>query len=769
MLESPGIGVTLCCIDCANQPLSIVALKRSMAALPFGDVLFLTDRSYNVPGVRVEQIPPIRDRVGYSNFVLKQLRGHISTTHVLLIQWDGYIVNPSAWADEFLQCDYIGAPWGWYKDAYRVGNGGFSLRSRRLLDALADPEITAMDPEDEAICRRYRPLLEERYGIRFAPEDVAMRFSFETTYPQEIPFGFHGLYNMWLFIADDEFDNFLAQLSPEILRSRQLLQLGRNYKDLGRLREAAEIFRRRLRVVPDDTETKGLLAGLEQPKQSAARTTRRNEPCRCGSGKRFKECCGRSNATATASSQANRPGVQEMLQVAIQSHQAGRTSHAEALYEQILRLDESENPFALHYLGVIRMQQGQLDQAEQLIRRSLVSAPQIPDFHNNLGLCLRAEQRLEEAVAAYRRALDLNPSYSPAWSNIGLDLHKLGRLDEALDAFNRALVLEPSLPQARFSRALVLLAQGDYAEGWKEYEWRAKCPEHAGGYRLPPMVGSPLPWQGEALAGRSLLLIAEQGIGDTLQFIRYTRQLADLGARVSLYVRKRHLVDFVRSAPSLSDVYTTDRTEPIPAHDYTCPLLSLPRLCGTLALEDVPATVPYLFVPAARREFWRRRLRALAAKLRIGLSWAGSPGNPDDRNRSCPLTVLTPLLELSAIAWINLQLGPGREQIQTLQAPIHDWGDEQINFAETAALMAELDLIITVDTSIAHAAGALGIPVWIMLTHVPDFRWLMRRNDSPWYPTARLFRQTAPGDWASVVKAMRSALMDGKAVTRVAR
>jgi tetratricopeptide (TPR) repeat protein len=763
----PPYNVTLCCIDCANQPLSIVALKRSMTARPFAEVLFLTDRLYKVPGVRVEQIPPIRDRAAYSNFVVKQLRGHIGTPHVLLIQWDGYIVNPSAWADEFLQYDYIGAPWGWYKDAYRVGNGGFSLRSKRLLDALADPEIMAIDPEDEAICRRYRPLLEERYGIRFAPEEVAARFSFETTYTREMPFGFHGLYNMWLFIAEDEFDNFLAQLSPEILRSRQLLQLGRNYKDLGRLREAAEIFRRRLQVVPDDTEARALLADLETPNQPGPKAARRNEPCPCGSGKRFKECCGRSSDTAAASSLANKPGVQEMLQVAIQSHQAGRISHAEALYEQILRL-ESENPFALHYLGVIRTQQGQLDQAEQLIRRSVASAPQIPDFHNNLGLCLRAEQRLEEAVAAYRRALDLNPSYSPAWSNIGLDLHKLGRLDEALDAFDHALALEPGLPQARFSRALVLLAQGDYAEGWREYEWRAKCPEHAGAYRLPPMVGSPLPWQGESLAGRSLLLIAEQGIGDTLQFIRYTRQLADRGARVSLYVRKPHLENLVRSAPGLSDVYATDRTEPIPAHDYTCPLLSLPRRCGTQALEDVPATVPYLFVSHARREFWRRRLHALPAKLRIGLSWAGSPGNPDDRNRSCSLTVLTPLLELPDIAWINLQLGPGREQIQTLQAPIHDWGDEQTNFAETAALMAELDLIITVDTSIAHAAGALGIPVWIMLTHVPDFRWLMKRDDSPWYPTARLFRQAASGDWPGVVNAVRSALMDGKAVRTVA-
>jgi hypothetical protein len=312
--------------------------------------------------------------------------------------------------------------------------------------------------------------------------------------------------------------------------------------------------------------------------------------------------------------------------------------------------------------------------------------------------------------------------------------------------------------QARFSRALVLLARGDYARGWAGYEYRMRCPEYAASYRLPAMAGTPRPWQGEPLAGKTLLLIAEQGIGDTLQFIRYARQLAEQGGSVGLYVRQAHVAGLLRDAQGVSEVYTGAAS--IPAHDYFCHLLSLPRLCNTRSMDDVPADVPYLAAPADRRAYWRQRLDAVPARLRVGLAWAGNPSNVDDRNRSCSLRALVGLFELPDVAWINLQIGAGREELQTVQTPILDWGDEQTDYAETAALMAELDLIITVDTSIAHAAGALGCPVWVMLQYVADFRWLLDRTDSPWYPTARLFRQPHPGDWAGAVAAVKGTLAD---------
>jgi hypothetical protein len=272
------------------------------------------------------------------------------------------------------------------------------------------------------------------------------------------------------------------------------------------------------------------------------------------------------------------------------------------------------------------------------------------------------------------------------------------------------------------------------------------------------MAGTPRLWQGEALAGKSLLLIAEQGIGDTLQFIRYAKPLADQGARISLYVRQAHVAGLLRKVHGIAEVYTGKVV--IPAHDYYGYLLSLPRLCGTRSLADVPAEVPYLSAPDDQRAYWRQRLDAIPARLRVGLAWAGSPTNVDDRNRSCSLQALAGLFEVPDVAWINLQLGAGREELQAVQTPILDWGDEQTDYAETAALITELDLIITVDTSIAHAAGALGCPVWVMLQYIADFRWLINRTDSPWYPTARLFRQSQPGDWTALVSGLRAALAD---------
>lgn len=737
-------------------------MRLSLSAIDFADALFVSDRGHDISGARQIFIPRLAGREAYSRFVIKDLLEHVRTSHVLLIQWDGYVIHPGAWDSDFLKYDYIGARWGHFSDGYDVGNGGFSLRSRKLLEALQDTEIDQFEPEDVHICREYRPLLESRYGIRFAPAEVADRFSFETTYPKSRTFGFHGLFNMWCCLSDDDVPDFVGAMPRSILGSIQALSLARNFIELRRTESARILLESRLAAFPADHRAEAMLATLRKPVGTARTQVGRNEPCPCGSGKRFKHCCGLAgDATPSSADPHQSPidGASALIRQAMADHQAGRLSLARQGYLAALKL--GPEAMAEHYLGVLDMQEGRPEEAEGRIRTSLAMRHDMPDFHNNLGLCLRAQGRLEEAVVHYRRALDLNPSYAPAWSNIGLDLHKLGRLDEALDAFNHALALEPNLAQTRFSRALALLARGDYLQGWKEYEWRAKCPEYASAYRLPPIAGNPPIWQGEPLAGKKLLLTAEQGIGDTFQFIRYARHLASLGATVSLFLRKAHVVEFLRSAPGLANIYSDKDSEPIPSHDYLAPLLSLPRLCGTRALSDIPAQLPYLSAPADLRHFWRTKLGKLPEKTKIGLSWAGSPGNPDDRNRSCPLDVLAPLFGMKDIAWVSLQLGPGREQIRSLAAPIHDWGDEQTSYAETAALMAELDLILTVDTSLAHAAGAMGLPVWIMLSHVPDFRWLLDRKDSPWYPTARLFRQDKPGDWRAVVDAVHTALLLG--------
>ncbi|MDP1644128.1 MAG: DUF5672 family protein [Thiobacillus sp.] len=732
-------------------------MRLSLAAMDFADALFISDSAEDTGGSRHVAIDPLAGRAAYSRFVMKDLLRHIETEHVLLIQWDGYVVNPAAWRDDFLDHDYIGARWGFHHDAHSVGNGGFSLRSRRLLEALQDPAIDRFEPEDEMICRHYRPMLESRYGMRFAPPEVADRFSFETTYPQTRTLGFHGLFNMWQFLADEEMSGFVAAMPRPVLGSIQFLSLAKNFIDLKRLDSARILLEQRLRAFPADAKCAGMLDALNGSagKRDAAPASR-NAPCPCGSGKRYKHCCGQDGAAQGATAAPTENASEALLRQAMTHHQAGRLAAARKGYDAVLAL--GDDAVAEHYLGVLDMQEGRPREGEGRIRAALAKRDDVPDFFNNLGLCLRAQGRLEEAVAEYRKALDRHPAYAPAWSNLGLDLHKLGHLDEARDAFNRALALDANLTQARFSRALVLLTRGDYAHGWAEYESRMRCPEYAAGYRLPAMAGSPRLWQGEALAGKSLLLIAEQGIGDTLQFIRYVKPLADQGARIGLHVRQAHVAGLLRNVHGLSAVYTGEAV--IPAYDYICHLLSLPRLCGTHSLADVPADVPYLSAPSDRRAYWRQRLDAIPARLRVGLAWAGSPTNVDDRNRSCSLQALAGLFDLPDVAWINLQLGAGREELRAVQTPILDWGDEQTDYAETAALMAELDLIITVDTSIAHAAGALGCPVWIMLQYIADFRWLLNRADSPWYPTARLFRQPHPGDWAAVVAALRGALAD---------
>jgi hypothetical protein len=290
MLELPS--VTLCCIDTANPELALRALARSTTGIRFGRVLFLTERAHDAPGVEVRAIAPLGSREDYSAFVLKRLVEHIDTAHVLLVQWDGYVVNPDAWRDEFLTCDYIGAKWLWDADAMRVGNGGFSLRSRKLLAALQDSRIVLEGSEDETICRSFRPLLEREHDIVFASEAVADAFAFEATYPVGKPFGFHGLWNFCRVVPPDEMAELTRWFTPAIARSPQLLQLGRNCMALGQWHAAAAIFRCILAADPAHSEA-AVALGSASAGAAAGPEIGRNDPCPCGSGKRYKHCHGK--------------------------------------------------------------------------------------------------------------------------------------------------------------------------------------------------------------------------------------------------------------------------------------------------------------------------------------------------------------------------------------------------------------------------------------------------------------------------------------------
>jgi hypothetical protein len=292
-LELPG--VTLCCIDTRNHALALRALTKSQQGVSYGRKLLLTDtlpRGVAMPAdIEIVAIHDIPSRDAYSEFVLKSLLRYVETSHVLLVQWDGYVVNPAAWDPAFLDCDYIGAKWFWAEAGKRVGNGGFSLRSRKLLEAVQDPRIHLVDNEDVAICRAFRPLLEAEHRIRFADEALADRFSFEAAYPIGKPFGFHGLFNFCRTVPSAEIAALTPGFSDAIAHSPQLAQLARNCNALGMWDAVAAIATRMLAAMPGNSEAMTLLAHAES---NLARPpiVGRNEPCPCGSGKKYKQCHG---------------------------------------------------------------------------------------------------------------------------------------------------------------------------------------------------------------------------------------------------------------------------------------------------------------------------------------------------------------------------------------------------------------------------------------------------------------------------------------------
>ena len=742
MLELPD--VTLCCIDTVNHALALRALRESSAQVRFDRTLFISDRDVGAGDLEVEIVPALASRDDYSRFVLKSLAARIETSHVLLVQWDGYVINPAAWREEFLGCDYIGAQWFWHDDGMRVGNGGFSLRSRKLLLALQDPRIVLTEAEDQTICRAFRPLLEREHGIRFASEATADAFAFEAAYPIGKPFGFHGLFNFCRVVPPDELTGLVSSFTPAIARSPQLLQLGRNCVAMGQWKPAAAIFRCILDEVPGHIDAAAGLASASA-NASSMPAAGRNDPCPCGSGKRFKSCHGALGSDVRTNTAPESAELQQLKQLkqALALHQQGDSNGAEALYRSVLTI-EPDNALAQHFLGVIHYQRRELAAALPLLEQSVALSPDEPEFRNNLGLALAASDRESDAIAAYRSALDLKPDHAVAWNNLGLALQSVNDVRGAIDAFRRAVDLKTDFAHAHWNLSLALLLDGQFALGWREYDWRLVLTELGRGRHVYPGQA----WDGGAAAGKTLLLYAEQGLGDALQFARYATLLAHAGARPLI-----HCVDALKplmaTVPGVSKVLGSD--EPLPEYDAHFPLLSLPRVFATTA-ETIPSAASYMTVPEPHRTAARAWIDSGRAKLNVGLVWAGSREHSNDRNRSCPLAALAPLLALPGIAWFSLQQGEASNELDAFADPKPVIAlPASAPLIDTAALIAELDLVISVDTSIAHLAGALGRRCWLLLPFAPDWRWMLDRDDTPWYPAMRLFRQSHLHDWSSVV------------------
>lgn len=395
-------------------------------------------------------------------------------------------------------------------------------------------------------------------------------------------------------------------------------------------------------------------------------------------------------------------------------------------------------------IGLAWHQKGDSQRAAACYRQLLAKWPNYAEGYLNLGAALHRQGDVDGAIGAYRTALAKKPDYVQAYTNMGTALQDKLDIAGAIACYDQALALRPDHPGAHWNRALALLMRGDFLEGWKEYEWRWKNED----CHTPPRQFRQPEWDGSPLAGRRILLHAEQGYGDAIQFLRFSSVVAAQGGEVIVGCDPA-LHRLAKGVAGVREVVEkTDQT----TFDVHCPLMSLPRVLGT-TLETIPRHVPYVHVDAATVERWRQRLSGMGQGLKVGLAWAGRAQHVNDRQRSMPVEVLAPLAEAAGVQWISLQKGSN-----VTEGWITDYTSELHDFADTAALVAALDLVICVDTSVAHLAGALGQKTWVMLAHWPDWRWMLGRSDSPWYPTIRLFRQAQRGDWSGVVAQVRQAL-----------
>ncbi len=494
--------------------------------------------------------------------------------------------------------------------------------------------------------------------------------------------------------------------------------------------------------------------------------------------------------------------------------QAGALTDAEALCRTTLA-ESGDDPQLLHILGLVFAHSGKDGEAADAIEKSLSLEGANADANYNLGVVLEKLGRLEDAIAAWRRAAAIRPDYRAASGNLGLALSKTGRFDEALSVYEaalrhtpedadflfwagnalsalrqgekarvyyekataaregfveawhflglaardagdtegavrcqeRAIALRPDFADAHFELAQALLIDGDFGRGFAEYEWRWKRRQ------TPPRTFPQPPWGDGDGAGKRILLYAEQGVGDAIQFVRYVPLVAGRGATVTVACHENLLKLF-------SGCEGVSRLVPLfdVASDFDChaPLMSLPRRFGT-TLETVPNRVPYITAPPAPD---LPSLDGRGTKMKVGIAWSGNPRQPNNHNRACPVELLARLTGIEGTAFFSLQVGEKARDLARVSpaAGIVDLSPHLADFAHTAAIIGGLDLVITVDTAVAHLAGALARPVWVLLSYAADWRWLRDRDDSPWYPTMRLFRQPRQGDWEPVIAEVSAAL-----------
>jgi Tfp pilus assembly protein PilF len=439
-----------------------------------------------------------------------------------------------------------------------------------------------------------------------------------------------------------------------------------------------------------------------------------------------------------------------LLRFAIERERGGHVADAENIYRQLL-IELPRNSDVPNLLGSICAKSERMEEAETFFRQAVRLNGDFAEYHKNLGAACRRLGKTEEAIAEARQAIELKPDYAEAQMNLSSALTDANRHAEATAAMIRAIEIRPDYAEAHYNLAIQLLLHGDFDRGWKEYEWRTRMKSPL----ASRIFFQPL-WDGGDLRGKTILLWSEQGLGDVIQFARYIPRLLERGANVVLetYMPLARLIQ-----QSMPEIRIVVAGAPLPGFDVHFPLLSLPAAFGT-NLATIFASASYLSVPVETVRTWGRRFAEGNRSLRVGLAWAGRSTHINDRNRSMPLKQLAPLKDIAGATFYSLQKGPARAQIaqSAFAGQLIDWTDKLDDFADTAALIANLDLVITVDTAVAHLAGAVGKPTWVLLPTPPDWRWLLKRSDSPWYPTMQLFRQDRAGDWDGVIAGVLEAL-----------
>ena len=443
------------------------------------------------------------------------------------------------------------------------------------------------------------------------------------------------------------------------------------------------------------------------------------------------------------------PKAQHQFSLAEQYLQQGRHQAALACFKQALKA-APRHPFIMFRIGIANHLLELRDEAIRWYRKAMTIDNNLGEAHNNLGKALLEQRRFQEAADAFTEAGRLLPGSPVPPASQASALLGMGRLDQAEQLCKDALQRDPDYAEAHWNLALILLKQGHYAEGWQEYEWRWRTPSFPSPHRCFPYPA----WDGrQPLQGKRIVIHAEQGYGDTIQAARYLPLLEQQGSQLIVACQP----PLVRLLSSVSrTIQVLPFGSELPTADYHLPLFSLPGLFSP-DITAIPSSYPYLQPPVERLQHWSALCEETAAGYRVGLAWSGKP--VPDPGRSIPPQLLAPLAQVTDISWFSLLVADQpRQSGVRLPFPMQDFSGQISDFADTAALISHLDLVISIDTAVAHLAGALGVPVWLLLPTPCDWRWMIDRNDSPWYPTMRLFRQAAPGDWKSAIAAVTDRL-----------